>query len=135
MVVYGEGKRYLTAGIWLNEDAVRAHLTGQDIGPEGAAAAVPELVQRSVDRVNGELASYETIKKFAVIATPLTVADGLLTATLKVRRKKVYEHFRDVFEALYWTPPASAALTSPPPTRQEPERPVGRRKELERAAQ
>ena len=101
VVVYGDAKRYLTAGVWLNEDAVRAHLARQEIGPEGAAAAVAELVQRSVDRVNGELASYETIKKFAVIGTPLTVADGLLTATLKVRRKKVYERFRDVFEALY----------------------------------
>jgi long-chain acyl-CoA synthetase len=101
VVVYGDGKRYLTAGVWLNEDAVRAHLAGQKIGPEGAAAAIQALVQRSVDKVNAELASYETIKKFAVVEAPLTVADGLLTATLKVRRKKVYERFRDVFEALY----------------------------------
>jgi long-chain acyl-CoA synthetase len=101
VVVYGDGKRYLTAGVWLHEDAVRAHLAGQHIGPEGAAEAVQRLVQRAVDQVNKDLASYETIKKFAVIEAPLTVADGLLTATLKVRRKKVYERFRDVFEGLY----------------------------------
>lgn len=101
VVVYGDGKRFLTAGIWLNDEAVRAHLAGQEIGPDGAAEAVQHLVQRSVDQVNKELASYETIKKFAVIEAPLTVNDGLLTATLKVRRKKVYERFRDAFEALY----------------------------------
>jgi long-chain acyl-CoA synthetase len=101
VVVYGDAKRYLTAGVWLNDDAVRAHLAQQGVAPEAAAAAIQALVQQSFDKVNAELASYESLKKFAVIETPLTVADGLLTATLKVRRKKVYERFRDVFEALY----------------------------------
>jgi hypothetical protein len=31
----------------------------------------------------------------------LTVEDGLLTASLKVRRRKVYEAFREAFEGLY----------------------------------
>jgi long-chain acyl-CoA synthetase len=101
VVVYGDGKRYLTAGIWLHADAARAYLAGQKVPPEGAAEALQKLVQQRVDKVNAELASYETIKKFTVVEAPLTVADGLLTATLKVRRKKVYERFRDVFEAMY----------------------------------
>ena len=33
--------------------------------------------------------------------TPLTVEDGLLTSSLKLRRKAVYERLRDRFEALY----------------------------------
>ena len=101
VVVYGEAKRYLTAGVWLNEDAVRAHLAERGVKPEGAAEAIRALVQASFDKVNAELAHHETLKKFAVIEAPLTVADGLLTATLKVRRKKVYERFRDVLEGLY----------------------------------
>ncbi len=100
VVVYGDAKRYLTAGVWLDDAAVRAHLAAQQI-PPAAAAAVQALVQRRVDEVNASLPSYETIKKFAVIEVPLTVEGGLLTATLKVRRKKVYERFRDVFEGLY----------------------------------
>ncbi|HEY4119493.1 MAG TPA: AMP-binding protein, partial [Byssovorax sp.] len=55
VVVYGDGKRYLTAGVWLNPDVVRAQ-AGQR-GPE----AVEALVQAAVDRVNAELPSYETI--------------------------------------------------------------------------
>ena len=51
--------------------------------------------------MNGELASHETIKRFAIMDRPLTIDGGLLTPTLKVRRKKVYEAFRDQFEALY----------------------------------
>jgi long-chain acyl-CoA synthetase len=90
LVVYGDGKRYLVAGVWVHA-ALRA------LPP----AQIHAKVQASIDRVNGELASYETIKQFRLMDVPLTVADGLLTATLKVRRKKVYETFRRQFEALY----------------------------------
>jgi long-chain acyl-CoA synthetase len=83
VVVYGDGKKYLVAGIW------------------PAAGATNALLQRSIDRVNAQLASHETIKRFCVMDTPLTVEGGMLTPTLKVRRKKIYEAFRDRLEALY----------------------------------
>jgi long-chain acyl-CoA synthetase len=83
VVVYGDGKKYLVAGVW------------------PAPGATPELLQRSIERVNAQLASHETIKRFVVIDTPLTVEAGLLTPTLKVRRRKVYEAFREQLEALY----------------------------------
>ena len=100
VVVYGDGQKYLVAGVWLNEAAVAAH-----VGPAGCGAtpseAVRALVQQRVDKVNAELAGYETIKRFAILARPLTVEGGLLTPTLKVRRKKVYESFRAELDALY----------------------------------
>lgn len=101
VVVYGDGKRYLVAGVWLNEEAVTAALGGEALSFEARAAAVRSLVERRIERVNAKLASYETIKRFVVLERPLTVAEGLLTATLKVRRKKVVETFRAEFEALY----------------------------------
>src|SRR5690242_8839226 len=53
VVVYGEGKKYLVAGVWLNEDAARAELHAQhaEVTPEALAA----LVDRRIQRVNGEL--------------------------------------------------------------------------------
>lgn len=103
VVLYGDGKKYLVAGVWLHEDAVRAHLAAQGAATDGEAAdhAVHALVQQRIDRVNAALASYESIKKFVVVREPLTVEGGLLTPTLKVKRKKVYETFRDRFESLY----------------------------------
>ena len=59
------------------------------------------LVQTRVDQVNSQLASYESIRKFVIIDTPLTVESGLLTSTLKVRRKEVYKSFGPRLEALY----------------------------------
>jgi len=89
VVVYGDGKRYLVAGVWVTEPA---------------SDATWAKVKAAVDRVNRELASYETIKKVFVEDRPLTVDGGMLTASLKVRRKKVYEAFRDRFESLYDSP-------------------------------
>jgi long-chain acyl-CoA synthetase len=107
VVVYGDGKRYLVAGVWPNDLALTAHLDGEGISPAARSEAARALVARRIDRVNAELASYETIKRFRVMTRPLTVEDGFLTATLKVRRKKVYEAFRDELEALYEAEPAS----------------------------
>jgi long-chain acyl-CoA synthetase len=101
VVVYGDGKRFLTAGVWINEGVAKT-LVGADWDePSKRDAALHKLVQERVDKVNAQLASYESIKKFVIMPTPLTVEGGLLTASLKVRRKKVYEAFKRQFEGLY----------------------------------
>jgi long-chain acyl-CoA synthetase len=101
VVVYGEAKRFLVAGIWLNPDAIDAHFVSKGIDAGSRGEAVRALVEERVARVNGELANHESIKKFAIMDRPLTIDAGLLTPTMKVRRKKVYEAFKEPFEALY----------------------------------
>ncbi len=85
VVVYGDGKKYLVAGVWLAQDV-----------PDAESA-----VQRSIDQVNSTLAHHETIKKFRIMNRPLTVEDGFLTASLKLRRKQVYQAFAADLDTLY----------------------------------
>jgi long-chain acyl-CoA synthetase len=87
VVVYGDARSYLVAGVWLSAAVPAAQ--------RDAEAA------RAVAAVNTQLASFETIKKFWVGDEPLSVEAGLLTTSLKLRRKAVYERYRDRFEALY----------------------------------
>jgi len=101
VIVYGEGKKYLVAGVWLDAEAVAARLGREGIDSDGRSAAVQRWVSAAMDRANQELAKFEQIKKFCVMDIPLTVAGGHLTSTLKVRRKQVWESFRRQFEALY----------------------------------
>ncbi len=96
VVVYGDDRRYLVAGMWIDRAAAAAEL-GAGATPE----AVRDLVQRRVDAVNDTLASFETIKRFRLFDEPLSVEAGMLTASLKVRRKAVYERFRAELEGLY----------------------------------
>ena len=93
VVVYGDGRKYLVAGVWLDPaELAAAQARGED---------VTARVQGRVDAVNAQLASYETVKRWGVMSPALTVDAGWLTPSLKVRRKKVYEAFRGDFEALY----------------------------------
>ncbi len=88
LVVYGDGKPCLVAGVWLAPGA-----------PHGADAEA--AVRARIEAVNAGLPSFETIKAFRIIDRPLTVEAGLLTTSLKIRRKAIYAAFRDELEALY----------------------------------
>jgi len=101
LVVYGDGKKYLVAGVWLDPETADAELSRRGARPAARKKALEELVQERIDRVNAELARYEQVKRFIIMDTPLTVAGGLMTTTLKLRRKKIYEAFKDQFEAIY----------------------------------
>ena len=95
------GKASAVAAVWLQEPAVKAHLEQAKVASGAMVEARKALVQTRIDQVNSQLASYESIKKFVIIDEPLTVESGLLTSTLKVRRKEVYKSFGTRVEALY----------------------------------
>jgi long-chain acyl-CoA synthetase len=99
VIVYGDGKRYLVAGVWLNPEAVDAKLVG--VQPSERQSAIDALVNDSVARVNQHLASFEQVKRHRVMDASLTVAGGLLTSTLKPRRKHIYAAFEREFESMY----------------------------------
>jgi long-chain acyl-CoA synthetase len=58
-------------------------------------------VQEELDRANAHFAQVEQIKKFVILDRDLTIEDGELTPTLKVKRNVVTDHFGDLFESLY----------------------------------
>ncbi|MEM6289774.1 MAG: AMP-binding protein [Myxococcota bacterium] len=100
VVVYGDGRKYLVAGVWLEAEVLAERLAASGAAADDVAAR-DALVQTAVDAANAKLARFEQIKRFRVMERPLTVADGLLTSTLKVRRKHVYAAFDAAFEGLY----------------------------------
>ena len=51
--------------------------------------------------INKNLAQYETIKNFLVVPDEFTIADGQLTASMKMRRRAVEQRYRTQIEALY----------------------------------
>jgi long-chain acyl-CoA synthetase len=68
---------------------------------------VADLVDREVDRQNQLLARVEQIKKVWLLPKELDHDDGEVTATMKVRRAKIYDLYSAEIEALYTS--ASAA--------------------------
>lgn len=48
-----------------------------------------------------ELAAYEQVKKFILLSRPFTSDNGELTLTLKLKRKVIFDHYRDEIEKMY----------------------------------
>jgi long-chain acyl-CoA synthetase len=87
VVVYGDARPYLVAAVWLRAEVPFDERT--------------RLAATRVDEINQRLARHETIKRHFIAERPLSVDDGTLTSSLKLRRKVVYDRWRDQFEALY----------------------------------
>ena len=62
---------------------------------------VIEVFAKVVETTNADLASYEQIKKHAVLPLMLSIDDGSLTPTLKVKRRVVEKQYTDLIEGLY----------------------------------
>jgi long-chain acyl-CoA synthetase len=59
------------------------------------------LYEGIVDEVNENLAQYEKLKKFLLIPDELSIADGTLTPSMKLRRRHLEQRYHKLIEALY----------------------------------
>ena len=62
---------------------------------------VLKLIRNELDRYNKLFASHEQVKKFQLIANEWTIDGGELTATMKLKRKKIVEKYSDRIETIY----------------------------------
>ncbi len=62
---------------------------------------VNDLFESELEEFQLQLARYEKSKKFLLIGEPFSIENEELTPSLKVRRKKVIEHYQKQIDALY----------------------------------
>ncbi|HXH71461.1 MAG TPA: long-chain fatty acid--CoA ligase [Mariprofundaceae bacterium] len=105
-VIFGDKRPYLIALIVPNREscAVWAKESGlPDTDWEHLCRA--EIFRKQIQsRINGilkPLNPFEQIRRILIVDQPMTIEDGLLTPTLKVKRRKVYEKFAAQLEQLY----------------------------------
>ena len=106
LVIDGEGRSYCVALIALDADAIHAWANENGMGGASFAEVARSdkfraTMQNYVDRLNSQLNRWESIKKFAILDHELTVEDGLITPSMKVRRKIVLDRYRDILNTLY----------------------------------
>jgi len=106
VVVYGDRKPYLVAMIVPAEEACMtwAHNEGlpeTDWAHLAMSDILRKTLQTCISRHLKELAQHEQIRRICIRPQPLTIEEGLLTPTMKIKRRKVYELFREDLEALY----------------------------------
>ncbi len=101
-VVIGDRRKYLTALVTLEEEAVKTYMAerGLEGSPQQNNHVINE-VQIFIDKVNADVARVEQIKKFTILGRQLSMENEELTPTLKVKRDKVADHFESEIEAMY----------------------------------
>jgi long-chain acyl-CoA synthetase len=106
VLVHGDNKKYVVALLTLDPIHLRqlAHEKGLTYTDDEALTqhpAVLEIVRKGVAEANAHLASYESIKRFAVLPKDFSIETGELTPSLKIKRKFVDQKYRNQIEKLY----------------------------------
>ena len=85
-LVYGDNKPYLVAMIVLSEDKKKSS---------------KEEIQNEIEKININLTKVEKIKKFFISNEKFTIENGMQTPTMKLKRYKIIQKFKNNFEQLY----------------------------------
>jgi long-chain acyl-CoA synthetase len=104
VVVLGSGRRHPVALVSPNWPLVRQELAiPEDVANPDASnlTAVRELVTREATAHTADLAAFEQIRSCALLPRELTIADGELSPTLKVRRRVVEARYAPLLERAY----------------------------------
>jgi len=93
VVLIGDAREFCTALVVPDEDAVKA---------SGIAAnELHHRLQTDIDQLQKGLSKYERIRRISILTTPFTVENGMMTPTLKIKRKAVELAYKDVIDAMY----------------------------------
>ncbi|MFZ9595955.1 MAG: AMP-dependent synthetase/ligase [Bdellovibrionia bacterium] len=112
-VVQGDRRPYLTAVVTLDRDRViRFAQENQILFSEYAELIkhpkVIAWVQKTMDEINRQLASFESIKKFVILPNELSIEGGELTPSLKIRRSGILSRYPSELQSLYRDSPGDA---------------------------
>ncbi len=105
-MVYGDNKPYNVALVVVNVDAIKEW--GATNGVSGgsaesilADAKVRALMKQEIGKHAGQFKGFEDIKDFVLIGKDFTTDNGMLTPSMKLKRRKVMEEYGKLLEALY----------------------------------
>ena len=106
VIVHGDKRNFVTALITLDEESAMKWATAQGQGGKTYSEVVqsPEIkamLSPYFDEVNKTLAKYETVKQFQILPKDLSVDEGELTPSLKVKRKVVEKKYATLLDKMY----------------------------------
>ncbi len=112
-VVVADQRKFVSALIVPDYKLLEQFASQQGLGVQGREDLCrhPKVLQFFTERIatlQQDLAHYEQIKRFVLLPSPFTMANGELTNTLKVRRRVVYEHYAEVIDHIYAEAEAAA---------------------------
>jgi long-chain acyl-CoA synthetase len=105
-VVVGQARNFCTMLVTLDPDAILAWtkggpLEGKSYSEIAASPEALEMVNAYVKELNAKLNRWETIKKVTILPRDLSINEGEITPSMKVKRRGVESNFKDLIEDMY----------------------------------
>lgn len=106
IIPIGDSRKFVTALIVPSFEMLK--LEAEKMGLHSMSNS--DLIQHSriidffevrVNKLQEDFTSYEKIVKFKLLSEPFSIQNGALTNTLKVRRSKLIEQYKDLIEEMY----------------------------------
>ena len=85
-IVYGDNKPFLIALLVLNDEK---------------KSSTEAEIKAEIEKINKKLSKIENIKKYFIINEKFSIENGMLTPTLKLKRFKIIQKYKNSFENLY----------------------------------
>lgn len=106
LVIEGDGRKFVSALITLDEEGIKGWAEQNGMADADYRTIVTsqecrDMVQGYVDQLNTKLNRWEQIKRFIILPRDLTVEEGEITPSLKLKRKVVATKYKDELDELY----------------------------------
>ena len=105
-MIHGDKRKYLSALVTLDQEQIQTFAKSENIPFSSydelvSNRKVYDFIRNRIESKNKNLAQYETIKKFAILAQDFSIEGGELTPTLKVKRKVISGRYENLLNSFY----------------------------------
>ena len=105
-VIVADRRRFVSALIQIDFESVSKWATDENILFTNFKSLVENptvfaLIQKEVEKSNSHMPQVQQVRKFHLFTKELDHDDGEVTATMKVKRKSIYEKYTEEIEAMY----------------------------------
>jgi long-chain acyl-CoA synthetase len=105
-VLIGDRRQFLSALIVPDFDAIKEYadthqIPYSDINDLTNNEEIYNVIDDDIGKIQRDLANYERVRKFVLLEKPLTLEDGEMTPTMKVKRQIVEKIYSNVIEDMY----------------------------------
>jgi len=105
-ILIGDRRMFLSALVVPDFEALKRYASSLGIGFRDEADLVKNeeiirFMEKNIQEIQRDLAHYERVRKFTLLDKPLTIENGEITPSLKVRREIVEQRYADAIERMY----------------------------------
>jgi long-chain acyl-CoA synthetase len=106
VAVFADARKYASALIVPAQEALEEYAKSMNLKYESYVdllkhSKIVELFDERVKEMQQELAKFEQVKKFKLMAAPFTNEKGELTPTLKLKRKVIQQRYSSLIDSMY----------------------------------